>query len=62
MTNLTYDQWRAVVKQINKETLTQLEVAKKKKIGVRHVKRLTAQGKLNPITFKSTVLYIKKEL
>lgn len=53
---------RDLCKIINKETLTQLEVAKKKKIGVRHVKRLTAQGKLNPITFKSTVLYIRGEI
>lgn len=49
-------------KIINKETLTQMELADKKKVGVRHIKRLTAQGKLNPLRFKSSVLYVKKEV
>lgn len=46
---------------INEETLTQMEVAKKMNIGVRHVKRLTAQKKLHAYKLKSNVLYGKSE-
>lgn len=49
-------------KIINEETLTQREVAKKIKRSVRTVKKQTADGKLNPLRFKSDTLYVKKEL
>jgi len=47
---------------INKRTLTQIEVAKKMKIGVRHVKRLTAQKKLHAYKLKSNTLYSRKDI
>ena len=49
-------------KIINEETLTQREVAKKIKRSVRTVKKQTADGKLNPLRFKSDTLYPKREI
>ena len=53
---------RELCRIINEETLTIEEVAEKQHIGVRHVKRKVASGKLNPIRPKSKVLFIKKEI
>ena len=47
---------------INKETLTQMQVAKKIKRNVRTVKRLTKSGKLKVYRVKSTTLYNKHEI
>ena len=47
---------------INKETLTQMQVAKKIKRNVRTVKRLTKSGKLKVYRVKSTTLYNKHDL
>ena len=47
---------------INKETLTQMQVAKKIKRNVRTVKRLTKSGKLKALRVKSTTLYNKHDL
>ena len=47
---------------INKETLTQMQVAKKIKRNVRTVKRLTKSGKLKVYRVKSTALYNKHEI
>ena len=47
---------------INKETLTQMQVAKKIKRNVRTVKRLTKSGKLKVYRVKSTTLYDKHDL
>lgn len=47
---------------INQETLTQKEVAKKIKRSVRTVKKMTADGKLAPLRFKSDTLYDKAEI
>ena len=58
----SYKQWRKIVNFINEETLTQREVAKKIKRSVRTVKKQTADGKLNPLRFKSDTLYPKREL
>jgi len=59
---LSYKQWRKIVNFINEETLTQIEVAKKINRSVRTVKKQTADGKLNPLRFKSDTLYPKREL
>lgn len=47
---------------INKETLTQKQVAKKIKRSVRTVKKMTADGKLKPYRLKSDTLYDKYEI